>query len=39
MNDEMLIEQVHKYEELYNMAHGKYSDNSYKDNGQKSAAK
>ncbi|KAK5643305.1 hypothetical protein RI129_007150 [Pyrocoelia pectoralis] len=31
MNDEMLIEQVRQYEELYNMAHKKYSDNIHKD--------
>ena len=31
MDDEILIEKVRQYEELYNMAHKKYSDNQHKD--------
>ncbi|XP_069689134.1 uncharacterized protein [Periplaneta americana] len=31
MNDEMLIEQVRQYDELYNMASKKYTDNFHKD--------
>lgn len=28
MGDEILIENIHQYAELYNMAHRKYSDKS-----------
>lgn len=31
MDDENLIEKVRLYDELYNMAHKKYSDNHHKD--------
>lgn len=30
MDDEILIEKLHRYEELYNMTHKKYSDNQHK---------
>jgi len=32
MDDEMLIEEVRHYQELYDMTHKKYSDNIHKDN-------
>lgn len=31
MDDEMLIEEVRQYEELYDIMHKKYSDNIHKD--------
>jgi len=31
MDDEILIEKVRQYDELYNMAHKKYCDNHHKD--------
>lgn len=31
MDDELLIEEVRQREEMYNMAHKKYSDNQHKD--------
>ncbi|VVC38484.1 MADF domain [Cinara cedri] len=32
MDDEMLIEEIRQYQELYDMMHKKYSDNIHKDN-------
>jgi len=32
MDNEMLIEEVRHYQELYDMTHKKYSDNIHKDN-------